>query len=100
MSDLQILAVVAVLLVALTLGVAITLTVRLVRTRKALSEAGLPVTKRWVFWAALAYLVFPVDVLPDPVFIDDIGVLLLALRSMRSSAGSSAKEGERLPAKG
>ncbi|RDG35054.1 YkvA family protein [Streptomyces corynorhini] len=87
MSDLQILIVVGVLLVAVTLGVAITLTVRLVRTRSALRKAGVPVENRWVFWAAVAYLILPFDVLPDPVYIDDIGVLLLALRSMRSAEG-------------
>jgi len=32
-----------------------------------------------VFWGALAYLVFPIDILPDPIYIDDIGVLAGAL---------------------
>jgi uncharacterized membrane protein YkvA (DUF1232 family) len=36
-----------------------------------------------VFWGAVAYFVLPTDVMPDPVYLDDIGVLLLALRSLR-----------------
>ncbi|WP_372481875.1 YkvA family protein [Streptomyces fuscigenes] len=66
------------------LAVAITLAVRLVRTRRLLRRAGLPTNRRWVVWAALVYLVLPTDLLPDPVYLDDIGVLLLALRSLTS----------------
>lgn len=83
MSEFQILIVVAVLLAAAALGVAITLAVRLVRARGALRRAGVPLEKKWMFWAALGYLILPVDLLPDPVYLDDIGVLLLALRSLR-----------------
>ncbi|MFD7896473.1 hypothetical protein ACFV0C_17845 [Streptomyces sp. NPDC059568] len=82
-SELKILIAVAALLVALTLGIAIALLVRLVRARRALRRAGLPVENGWVFWAAVGYLLLPVDLLPDPVLVDDIGVLLLALRSLR-----------------
>ncbi|MFE3824520.1 YkvA family protein [Streptomyces sp. NPDC059092] len=93
MSELQILVTVAVLLVALTLGVAIVLAVRLVRARGTLRRAGLPQSKKWLFWAALGYLVLPVDLLPDPVYIDDIGVLLMALRSLHADR----PEREKLP---
>ncbi|BCL32829.1 YkvA family protein [Streptomyces aurantiacus] len=79
-----VLAVAAVL--ATVLAVAVVLTVRLVRARRDLRRAGLPTGPRWVFWGAVAYLVLPADLLPDPVYLDDIGVLLLALRSMRGSA--------------
>ncbi|MEU9211910.1 YkvA family protein [Streptomyces sp. NPDC048415] len=67
---------------AAALGVAIALLVRLVRTRRDLRRAGLPTGPRWVFWGAVLYLVLPTDLLPDPVYLDDIGVLLLALRSL------------------
>ncbi|NGO10600.1 DUF1232 domain-containing protein [Streptomyces sp. HC44] len=76
---------VAVLLAA-ALAVAIALLVRLVRTRRALRRAGLPTGSPWVFWGAVAYVVLPADLLPDPAYLDDIGVLLLALRSLRTSA--------------
>ncbi|WP_037684675.1 YkvA family protein [Streptomyces aureocirculatus] len=86
------LAVAAVLVVA-TLVVAVVLLVRLVRTRRALRRAGLPTGRAWVFWGAIGYLVLPADLLPDPVLLDDIGVLVLALRSMRSAAEPSAEAG-------
>jgi len=77
------LIVVAVLAVA-ALGVAVALLVRLVRTRRDLRRAGLPAGPKWVFWGAVLYLVLPTDLLPDPVYLDDICVLLLALRSLRT----------------
>ncbi|WP_041997015.1 MULTISPECIES: YkvA family protein [unclassified Streptomyces] len=85
--ELQILIAVAAVVVAVTVGFAIVLAVRLVRTRRRLRASGLPVQNRWVFWAAMIYLVLPTDLVPDPVYLDDIGVLMLALRSMRSSEG-------------
>ncbi|CAL9351583.1 MULTISPECIES: YkvA family protein [Streptomyces] len=79
--------VVAVLLAALVLAAALAVLVRLVRTRRDLRRAGLPTGPRWVFWGAVLYLVLPADLLPDPVYLDDVGVLLLALRSARGSIG-------------
>ncbi|MFF4958234.1 DUF1232 domain-containing protein [Streptomyces sp. NPDC001222] len=79
-----VIAVIAVLAATL-LGVAIALLLRLVRTRRDLRRAGLPTGPRWVFWGAVLYLVLPTDLLPDPVYLDDIAVLLLALRSMRAA---------------
>ncbi|MFF5025218.1 YkvA family protein [Streptomyces collinus] len=82
-STATLLVIAAVVAVAL-LAVAVVLLVRLVRTRRSLRRAGLPTGPRWVFWGAVAYLVLPTDLLPDPVYLDDIAVLLLALRSMRA----------------
>lgn len=79
--------VVAAVLAALLLAVAVGLLVRLVRARRDLRRAGLPTGPRWVFWGALLYFVLPTDLLPDPVYLDDIGVLLLALRTLRTSPG-------------
>lgn len=79
------LIVVAAVLAALALAVAVGLLVRLVRTRRGLRRAGLPTGPRWVFWGALLYFVLPTDLVPDPVYLDDIGVLLLALRTLRVS---------------
>ncbi|MGY0071511.1 YkvA family protein [Streptomyces sp. QTS137] len=75
---------------AAVLACAVAVTVRLVRTRRELRRAGLPTGPRWVFWGAVLYLVLPVDLLPDPVYLDDVGVLLLALRSMRGSLGAGS----------
>jgi uncharacterized membrane protein YkvA (DUF1232 family) len=71
---------------AVTLAVAVALLVRLVRSWRALRAAGVPVSRRAVFWTSVAYLVWPVDLLLDPVYLDDIGVLLLALRSLHAAA--------------
>ncbi|MEU6507170.1 hypothetical protein [Streptomyces sp. NPDC046942] len=74
------------------LAVAPVLLVRLVRARKALRRAGLPTGPRRVFWGAVAYLLLLTDLLPDPVRLDDIGVLLLALRSLRAAGPSPPAE--------
>ncbi|MFI6035042.1 DUF1232 domain-containing protein [Streptomyces sp. NPDC051315] len=74
---------VAVVLAAALFALAAAVLVRLVRARRGLRRAGLPTGPRWVFWGAVAYFLLPTDVLPDPVYLDDIGVLLLALRSLR-----------------
>ncbi|MFC7939417.1 DUF1232 domain-containing protein [Streptomyces sp. NPDC057387] len=87
--------VVTVLLAALVLAAAVAVLVRLVRTRRDLRRAGLPTGPRWVFWGAVLYLVLPADLLPDPVYLDDIGVLLLALRSMRGRFGGRREAVER-----
>ncbi|MEV7289649.1 YkvA family protein [Streptomyces sp. NPDC093252] len=77
---------VALVLAAAVLAAAAALLVRLVRTRRGLRRAGLPTGPRWVFWGAVLYFVLPTDLLPDPVYLDDIGVLLLALRTLRGRA--------------
>ncbi|MGC0343520.1 YkvA family protein [Streptomyces sp. SLBN-8D4] len=82
--------IVVVVLAALALAVAVGLLVRLVRTRRGLRRAGLPTGPRWVFWGALLYFVLPTDLVPDPVYLDDIGVLLLALRTLRGSPADRA----------
>ncbi|MFJ8544028.1 YkvA family protein [Streptomyces sp. NPDC093586] len=79
-------------LAAVVLCVAVGVLVRLVRTRRALRRAGLPVGPRWVFWGAVLYFVLPADLVPDPVYLDDIGVLLLALRSLRGSPGARERD--------
>ncbi|MFD4504913.1 YkvA family protein [Streptomyces sp. NPDC058457] len=79
-----VLVICAIVAAALLAG-AVALLVRLVRTRRTLRRAGLPTGSRWVFWGAVLYLVLPTDLLPDPIYLDDIGVLLLALRSMRAA---------------
>jgi uncharacterized membrane protein YkvA (DUF1232 family) len=84
--------VVVAVLAALALSVAVALLVRLVRARRSLRRAGLPTGPRRVFWGALLYFVLPTDVLPDPVYLDDIGVLLLALRTLRASPGEGVPE--------
>ncbi|MEZ7002554.1 hypothetical protein [Streptomyces sp. AD55] len=87
METTTVVIVVAVVLAAAALAAAVAVLVRLVRTRRDLLRAGLPTGPRWVFWGAVLYLLLPADLLPDPVYLDDVGVLLLALRSLRGSVG-------------
>ncbi|MFF4443927.1 YkvA family protein [Streptomyces sp. NPDC001502] len=72
-------------------GLAIAAAVLLVRVfaaRRLLVDAGIPLHDKALFWAAVIYTVSPVDLIPDPVYLDDIGILLLALRSLHAAAGA------------
>ncbi|MCI3246102.1 MULTISPECIES: DUF1232 domain-containing protein [Streptomyces] len=69
----------------LILAMAVVLFTRLLRARRDLRRAGLPSGPRWVFWGAVLYFFLPTDLLPDPIYLDDVGILLLALRTMHNS---------------
>lgn len=87
MSDgTTILLVLAGLVVLAMVVVAVILLVKMVKARKLLNEAGIPVQNKFLFWGAVAYLISPVDLLPDPVLLDDIGIMLIALRSLYAAA--------------
>lgn len=60
-----------------TLVGAIVLLVRVVRTRRLLADLG--AGGKVAFYGALIYTIFPVDLLPDPIYLDDMGVLAGAL---------------------
>jgi len=60
-----------------TLVGAVVLAVKVLRTRKVLGELG--AGGKVAFYGALIYTVLPVDVLPDPLYLDDMGVLAGAL---------------------
>ncbi|MEW2414354.1 YkvA family protein [Streptomyces sp. NPDC046866] len=82
-----------VLAAALALGLAAAaavLLVRVVRARRLLLDAGVPLRDKALFWLAVVYTVSPVDLLPDPVYLDDIGILLLALRALRAAASAAS----------
>ncbi|HET6856082.1 MAG TPA: YkvA family protein [Streptomyces sp.] len=78
------------IVVAATLVFTVVLLVRLVRAKRYLRQAGVPVENKIAFWGALLYTISPVDLLPDPILLDDIGVLLLALHSLRAAAEAAA----------
>ena len=65
-------AAIALLLLAMLAG-AIVLGFRVWKMRRMLSELG--AGGRFAFWGAIIYTVSPVDLLPDPILLDDIGVL-------------------------
>ncbi|MBT2459961.1 YkvA family protein [Streptomyces sp. ISL-86] len=83
--------------VIVALGLAITaaaLLVRVIKARRLLLDAGIPLRDKALFWVAVAYTLSPVDLIPDPVYLDDIGVLLLALRSLQAAASASRQAKE------
>ncbi|MFH9268552.1 YkvA family protein [Streptomyces sp. NPDC017546] len=71
------------------MAAAIVLLVRVFKARKLLVDAGIPLRSKALVWAAVIYTVSPVDLLPDPVYLDDIGFLLVALRSLHSAASAA-----------
>ncbi|MFH9725848.1 YkvA family protein [Streptomyces sp. NPDC017254] len=82
------LVVVAVLVLVIA-GFAAVLLVRVFRARRLLTDAGVPLQSKALFWAAVIYTVSPIDLIPDPVYLDDIGVLLVALRALHAAASRS-----------
>ena len=70
---------VLVLVLAALLAVAVFLFVRLVRLWAAVRDPRMPTQGKVAFWVAAVYALFPLDVLPDPVYLDDAGVLAFAV---------------------
>ncbi|MFG3489254.1 YkvA family protein [Streptomyces sp. NPDC047972] len=84
--------VVAVVLLLAMAACAAVLLVRVFRARRLLLDAGIPLQSKALFWAAVVYTVSPIDLIPDPVYLDDIGVLLIALRALYGAAGRSGAD--------
>ncbi len=53
--------------------------IRLLRSFRLVRNELMPLGGKVAFWAALAYLVLPIDALPDPLLIDDIAVVAAAV---------------------
>jgi Protein of unknown function (DUF1232) len=65
------------LLALVSLLIAIKFGLRLLATKRMLGELG--TGGKVAFYGALLYTIFPIDLLPDPIYLDDIGVLAAAL---------------------
>ncbi|MBX9421069.1 MULTISPECIES: YkvA family protein [Streptomyces] len=89
--------VVAAVVALVMAGYAAVLLVRVFRARRLLLDAGVPLRSKALFWAAVVYTVSPIDLIPDPVYLDDIGVLLVALRALHTAAARSGVDREELP---
>jgi len=86
----------------ITLYGAIRLARKLFVTKRMLGDLG--TGGRIAFWGALIYTILPIDLLPDPIYLDDMGVLTAALLYLthllrkRRAAGALVKQpGERGP---
>ncbi len=76
------------------LVVAIVLATRVWKTGKYLQSVG--AGGKFAFWGALIYTVSPVDLLPDPIYLDDVGVLgaaLLYLTRLAAKARERQQQG-------
>jgi hypothetical protein len=78
-----------------TLVGAVLLAVRVVRTRRLLGALG--VGGKVAFYGALIYTILPVDLLPDPIYLDDMGVLAGALVYLGRLAARHRAAQRRLP---
>jgi Protein of unknown function (DUF1232) len=56
-----------------TLIGAIRLIFKLVATKRILGELG--TGGKFAFWGAIIYTILPIDLLPDPIYLDDMAVL-------------------------
>jgi len=73
------LVIAAIAVVVFTGVLAVFLLVTLIRKYRQVNRPDTPLPVKFGYYASIAYAIFPVDLLPDPLLIDDIGVLLGAL---------------------
>ncbi len=99
---LVLLAVVVVLLVGVLIA-AIVFLVKLIRLWSVVNSPDMPMAGKVAFWGSAIYAVFPIDVLPDPVYLDDLGVLMGAVAYITGLArkngllGGGDRSGPRQP---
>jgi uncharacterized membrane protein YkvA (DUF1232 family) len=72
-----IVGVVVAVVAVVTLVWAVRLLLRLFAVRRVLYSMG--AKGKLVFWGAVVYTIFPIDILPDPIYLDDVTVLSGAL---------------------
>lgn len=61
--------------VAITGLVCAFLLVKLVMKHRQVNQPDTPFVAKFVYYASIVYAICPIDLLPDPALIDDIGVL-------------------------
>ena len=77
--DLLGLLVVLAVVLLIALVVAIYYGVRLWRLWALVHDPNMPDAARYAFYGALIYAICPVDLLPDPIYLDDVGLLVTAI---------------------
>ena len=73
------LGVLALIVVVVTALVVLVLAIVMVRRHRKVHQPGVPVSAKVSYYGSIAYAVLPTDLLPDPILLDDIGVLATAL---------------------
>ncbi|MET0132077.1 MAG: DUF1232 domain-containing protein [Kibdelosporangium sp.] len=73
------LGVVALVLVVVSAVVVLVLAITMIRRHRRVHQPDVPVSAKVSYYGSIAYAVLPIDLLPDPILVDDIGVLATAL---------------------
>lgn len=73
------LGVVILVLVVISIVVVLVLAIVMIRRHRKVHQPGVPVSAKVSYYGSIAYAVLPIDLLPDPILVDDIGVLAAAL---------------------
>ncbi|MGW4832995.1 YkvA family protein [Amycolatopsis japonica] len=89
------LGVVAVVVIIAFVLITLFLLVKLVRKHRQVHRPDTPVPTKVTYWLSLAYTVFPFDLLPDPVYFDDIVVLAGGLIYVSKSLTKKTREARR-----
>lgn len=80
--------------VLVTGAVVVALVVKVVRKHRQVHQPGMPTSARVAYYGSIVYTIFPVDLLPDPILLDDIGVLVAALMHVGHVAKKISAAGE------
>jgi uncharacterized membrane protein YkvA (DUF1232 family) len=94
------------IVLAVLMGVAIWLFVKLLMLRRQVGKDFMSRHGKIAFWVAAIYSISPIDVLPDPVYLDDIGVLVWAITYItgilkkRRSVGDQSRRSQLQPGRG
>lgn len=83
------------LLAVATLIIAVKFALRLFATKRMLGELG--TGGKVAFYGALLYTIFPIDLLPDPIYLDDIGVLATAIGILTKILHSRRRNAAKIP---
>jgi uncharacterized membrane protein YkvA (DUF1232 family) len=73
------LGVVALVLIVVSAVVVLVLVIVMVRRHRKVHQPGVPVSAKVSYWGSIVYALVPLDLLPDPILVDDIGVLAASL---------------------
>jgi amino acid transporter len=73
------LGVLALLVFLVTCAIVLILVVKIIKKYKLVHQPDMPVSVKVSYYGSIIYTVFPIDLLPDPVLLDDILVLVAAL---------------------
>lgn len=73
------LGVIAMILLVISALVVLVLAITMIRRHRKVHQPGVPVSAKVSYYGSIAYAVLPIDLLPDPILVDDIGVLATAL---------------------